>query len=311
MTKYPSADRFAAANRPLRHSPSGISGCRPRRAARRWLATNPAAAATARASAPTIAGDPQPSAEDSISPYTSAPSASTDRAVPARSGAAGRAGRPYRSRETTRSPAATVTAPSATLTQNPARQLATCVIAPPTTGPAASPTLATPAQTPTARARRAGSAYSVTSIDSVCGISAATPAACTARAPTRNPRPRAAAHAADPAVNTATPPRNAARRPTRAPTAPPPISSAAYTSEYSAATHASPAPDACSDTRISGSITFTTVALYIDSSSPRHSTASTAPDPGPRRPPAPAGPRPAPSGSVSSRSSRGGRSSRS
>ena len=120
-----------------------------------------------------------------------------------------------------------MTAPSATLSQNPARQLATSVIAPPTTGPAASPMLAAPAQIPIARARRAGSAYSVTRIDSVCGISAATPTAWTARAPTRSPRSGAAAHAADPTVNSATPPRNAARLPIRAPSAPPPISSAA------------------------------------------------------------------------------------
>ena len=247
----------------------------------------------AMASAPMMSGDPHPRVEDSIRPYTSAASASTDSPAPARSGAAGLAGRPYRDRETTRRPSATVTAPSTTLIQNPARQFATSVIAPPTTGPAASPMLATPAQIPTARARRAGSAYSVTRIDSVCGISAATPAACTARAASRNPGPGAAAHAADPTVNKVTPPRNAARFPNRAPRAPPAISSAAYTSEYNAATHARPVPDACSDTRMSGSITFTTVALYIDSSSPRHTTASTAPDLGPGRPPAPAG-RPSP-----------------
>jgi hypothetical protein len=78
----------------------------------------------------------------------------------------------------TRRPSATVTAPRATLSQNPDRQLATSVIAPPTIGPAASPMLAAPAQIPIARARRAGSAYSVTRIDSVCGISAATHAPC-------------------------------------------------------------------------------------------------------------------------------------
>ena len=187
-----------------------------------------------------------------------------------------------------------MTAPSATLSQNPARQFATSVIAPPMTGPAASPMLAAPAQIPTACARRAGSAYSLTRIESVCGIRAATPTAWTARAPSRNPRSGAAAHAADPTVNTATPPRNAARFPTRAPSAPPAISSAAYISEYSAATHASPVPDACSDTRMSGSITLTTVALYIDSSSPRHTTVSTAADPAGRRSaPIPSRPTPA------------------
>src|ERR1700733_16089023 len=106
-------------------------------------------------SAPMISGDPQPRVEDSIRPYTRAANASTDSPAPARSGAAGFAGRPYRDRETTRRPSPTVTAPSTTLTQNPARQFATSVIAPPTTGPAASPTLATPAPTPAARDRRA------------------------------------------------------------------------------------------------------------------------------------------------------------
>src|ERR1700733_13492718 len=106
-------------------------------------------------SAPMISGDPQPRVEDSIRPYTSAASVRTDSPAPARSGAAGRAGRPYRDREITRRPSATVTAPSATLSQNPARQLATSGVGPPTTGPAASPMLAAPAQIPIARARRA------------------------------------------------------------------------------------------------------------------------------------------------------------
>ena len=137
-------------------------------------------------SAPMISDDPQPRVEDSIRPYASAASDSTDSPAPARSGAAGRAGRPYRDREITRRPSATVTTPNATLSQNPAASWPRSVIAPPTTGPAASPMLAAPAQIPIARARRAGSAYSVTRIDSVCGISAATPTAWTARAHSRN-----------------------------------------------------------------------------------------------------------------------------
>jgi hypothetical protein len=101
-------------------------------------------------------------------------------------------------------------------------------------------------------------------------------------------------------VNTATPPRNAARFPTRAPA----ISNAAYTSEYNAATQARLVPDACIDTRITGSITFTTAALYIDSSNPRHTTVSTAPELGWRRSPAPRRRRSPLPGSPRSRSGR-------
>ena len=93
-------------------APAASAAAGPRLAARRWLATNPAAAAAARRRARRrSAVTPSPGSEDSISPYTSAPApAPTARPPPGRS-AGGLAGRPYRAREMTRRPSATVTAP--------------------------------------------------------------------------------------------------------------------------------------------------------------------------------------------------------
>ncbi len=101
---------------------------------------------------------------------------------------------------------------------------------PPSVGPAIVATPATAPQIPNAAPRRSGGKTIVSSA-SVCGISSAAPAPCTARNAISQPTVGEKPHAADASVNRATPMMNMFRWPRRSPSRPQVISSTASTSE--------------------------------------------------------------------------------
>src|SRR5690242_2517662 len=119
------------------------------------MATKASAALIEPNSAPTIAGDVQPGDDASTSAETPRPSA----AIPAicaprsnpRFGTVGAGA-------TWRSVSATASTPTGRLIKNTPRHDHAATIAPPTTGPLAAATPATPPQMPIARARSAGAA---------------------------------------------------------------------------------------------------------------------------------------------------------
>ena len=96
-----------------------------------------------------------------------------------------------------------------------ARQLASAISAPPSTGPSATPSAPIPPQTPSARARPAGLGNWCTISDSEHGSSVDAPRPCIARAAISPPRSGAAAQAAEPTANAASPARNTRLAPNR------------------------------------------------------------------------------------------------
>jgi hypothetical protein len=108
--------------------------------------------------------------------------------------------------------------PIGTFSQNTAFQVKPLTIAPPTSGPAASPRPDTPDQRPMAATRRCGG-KTFTRIVRVSGAIIALPMPCTARARISSVAPADSAASAEPAVNRATPASRTLRRPKRSPRA--------------------------------------------------------------------------------------------
>jgi hypothetical protein len=121
---------------------------------------------------------------------------------------------------TYRSVTATTSAASGRLMRNTHRHPGPSMSQPPTNGPAAEATPASPDQAPTARARSSGANDAWMSAKDP-GVSSAPPMPCRMRAATSQPIVGASAHSSEAAANHTTPIRNTRRRPYRSPSAPP------------------------------------------------------------------------------------------
>ncbi len=183
---------------------------------RRSTATN-AASATAATTAAT--------ALPPITAYTPAPRAGAAVAAPAGSSRPGARSPRGTSRQVAKAAATTI----GTLSQNTGRQPPAVTTAPPSTGPAASASADTPAQTPRARARSARPGWALVMTASVPGSSSAAPNPWPARAATSSGAVAASPHAADATPNSPKPVRTTRRWPTTSPSAPPVSRNAART----------------------------------------------------------------------------------
>lgn len=108
--------------------------------------------------------------------------------------------------------------PTGTFTQNTQCQDRPCVIAPPISGPAATPSPEMPPQIPMIAPRRSAGNAEVR-IVRLSGVMIAAPAPCTARAVISRLMSGASAQAAEAAVNSASPATYTRRRPSRSPSA--------------------------------------------------------------------------------------------
>jgi hypothetical protein len=115
----------------------------------------------------------------------------------------------------------------------------------------------------TARARRAGSAYSCLISDIDDGISTAADPPCTNRATTSAVRLGASPQAAEATANTTRPPANARRAPTRSASAPADSSSVANISVYPSSTHCRPVIPPPRSCRIDGTAMLATRASSV------------------------------------------------
>ena len=110
-------------------------------------------------------------------------------------------------------------AATGTLTRKTARHPTVATSRPPRIGPEAAATPNTPAHTPIARARRAGSVMTLVMVDRALGCSMAPPTACTIRNAMRVPSPGATEQATEATANRPSPAANSRRRPNRSPRA--------------------------------------------------------------------------------------------
>ena len=118
----------------------------------------------------------------------------------------------------TRRIATTAAMPSGTLTQKIQCQSSPSVTTPPTSGPDATPSPATPPQIPTTAPRRSAGKVEVSNVRP-SGMTIAAPSPWTARKPISTSRFGARAHAADARLNSTSPPTYVRRRPSRSPSA--------------------------------------------------------------------------------------------
>ncbi len=116
------------------------------------------------------------------------------------------------------------------LTQKTARQSIACTRRPPTSGPLAMLTPATPPHQPIARARSAGSVKTLVTIDIATGFSMLPPIAWIIRKAISQPRPGAMLQSAEPSVKEIRPTWKVRLRPSRSPIDPDSISRQAITS---------------------------------------------------------------------------------
>ena len=159
-----------------------------------------------------------------------------------------------------RRPNASAARPIGRLTRKTRRQPPRSTISPPSTGPSAEASAATPAITPITFIRCSGGNAAITS-SCEAGTSSAPPAACSTRAATSSGTDGAVAHSTEPSVNAAMPARNSRRPPTTSASRPPGTSSAANTIPYALRIHESPASVVpANDARTSGNATLTIVA---------------------------------------------------
>ncbi|GAA4184244.1 hypothetical protein GCM10022288_04690 [Gryllotalpicola kribbensis] len=133
------------------------------------------------------------------------------------------------------------------------------VSAPPTNGPIAMETPTTADQTPTARARRAGSVKVAVMIDIATGFSMEPPSACMMRKAISQPTPGATLQSNEPAVKIARPSWKVLRRPMRSAVEPDRIRKLASTRVYASMVHCSPATEDPKSRRIEGKATFTAI----------------------------------------------------
>ena len=200
----------AAANTRDRNSDSGTIGagatdCQP---------TNAASSTTPTASATSTSAEPHPATGARRTPQTRAPIAPVAVAMPIGSS---RVRGPKVSGRIRRTATAAPMA-SGTFTQNTQCQSRPSVTAPPTSGPEATPSPATPPQIPTTAPRFSAGNDDVSRV-SPRGITIAAPSPCTARKPIRVPRFGARAHAAEARLNRTSPAAYMRLRPSRSPRA--------------------------------------------------------------------------------------------
>src|SRR5437763_890803 len=149
-----------------------------------------------------------------------------------------------------------VTAHTGTLMRNTEPHPKRSTSSPPTTGPMAIPMPATPAHTPIARARSAGSRNVLVRIDRVVGKMNAPPTPMRARAAMSIPGELAVDASAENTPNHASPNNSVRRRPYRSPIEPAVRSRHAKTIVYASTIHCSCDPDASSARTIDGSATL-------------------------------------------------------
>ena len=236
-----------------RNSPSSSTGagCRAQRHSSSGVSSADAA------NAPTVRGSPQPHSGPCTAPRASVPTAATASTDPSRSG------RPSAERSGgagIRRPSHSAASPIGRFTRKTSRQPPRSTISPPSTGPSAEASAATPAIAPITFIRCSGGNAAITS-SCEDGTSSAPPAACSTRAATSSGTVGAVAQSTDPAVNAARPARNRRRPPSTSANRPPGTSSAANTIPYALRIHDRPASVAPSnEARTSGNATLTIVA---------------------------------------------------
>ena len=120
--------------------------------------------------------------------------------------------------------------PTGMLIQKTERQSIGCTRMPPTSGPPAMLTPATPPHQPIARARSRGSVKTLVTIDIATGFSIAPPTAWIMRKAISQPSPGAIEQSAEPTVKVIRPTWKVRRRPSRSPVDPASISRQAITS---------------------------------------------------------------------------------
>jgi hypothetical protein len=152
--------------------------------------------------------------------------------------------------------------PTGTLIQKIHCHEAPSVMAPPMTGPSATPRPAIAPQMPSATPRFSGAVTLASSV-SVSGITIAPPSPCTARAAISVSMSGASAAAALAAVKTSSPMPSMRRRPNRSPSAAPVSRKTANVSVYALTVHSRPSSPVPSSVRMTGSA-LVTIRLSID-----------------------------------------------
>ena len=254
IPKYISSDtRLAAVNSRLAKNSIGIIGSPPRRLVSSSHATNDATSSPPTISGPATPSDVQPCSFPRTSPNTMPNNPALTSARPGRSNE--RLG-PYVSVSRAHA-SGTMTMPMGTFSQKIHCHDRPSTTAPPTRGPSATASPATPPQMPSIAPRRSGGT-AADRIVSVSGVTMALPTPCIARNAISAPDVGASAAAAEPAVKIAMPMTNIRLRPKRSPSAAPVSSRTANVSVYAFTIHSSDARDAPRLRLITGSAVVTT-----------------------------------------------------